>query len=313
MSVNPDIAAYLELVKAGRQSGKSQAMHHLTPTEARLQFDYSSQLMGMGGQGECAVNALQLPTRDGRSLDARLYRPAAVEGALPVLLYFHGGGYVVGSLDSHDGICQGLAERSDCLVLSVAYRLAPEWKFPTALEDAQDAWRWLASQAAALGGDPERLALAGDSVGGSLATLVAQSAGAQPRLQVLIYPVTDASRGYPSIDRYAEGFLLEKDTLEWFYSLYARGPEDRLAPGFSPLLAALDPGQAPVLIVLAQCDPLFDQGQAYAAALCETGVSVQVREYAGMTHDFLRMDALVDEAGEALDTIAEALREAFAK
>ncbi|MHB2052590.1 alpha/beta hydrolase [Pseudomonas sp. VEM90] len=312
MSVNPDIAAYLQLVKAGRDNGKSQAMHQLSPAQARLQFDQSSQLMGMGGQGLCVVSALQLPTRDGRSLDARLYRPDDAEGVLPVLLYFHGGGYVVGSLDSHDAICQGLAERASCLVLSAAYRLAPEWKFPTALEDAEDAWRWLGNQAVALGGDPERLALAGDSVGGSLATLVAQSAGSQPRLQVLIYPVTDASRGYPSIDRYAEGFLLEKDTLEWFYTLYARNPEDRQAPGFSPLLAALDPGQAPALMVLAQCDPLFDEGQAYAAALREAGVTVQVQVYAGMTHDFLRMDALVDEADEALDAVAEALRNAFA-
>lgn len=311
MSVNLDIAAYLQLVQAGRDSGKSRAMHCLSPAQARLDFDQSSQLMGMGGQGLCTVRALQLPTRAEQSLDARLYRPKDAEGVLPVLLYFHGGGYVVGSLDSHDAICQELAERAGCLVLSVAYRLAPEWRFPTALEDAEDAWRWLRGQAAALGGDPLRMAVAGDSVGGSLAALVAQSAGSQARMQVLIYPVTDASRSYPSIERYAKGYLLEKDTLEWFYLLYARSDADRRDPRFSPLLAELDPHQAPVLLVLAECDPLLDEGLAYATALREAGVVVNQQVYSGMTHDFLRMDALVDEAEEALEYIAESLRNAF--
>ncbi|QBF27504.1 alpha/beta hydrolase [Pseudomonas tructae] len=313
MSVNPDIAAYLQLVNAGRASGKSQAMHVLSPEQARLEFDQSSLLMGMGGQGLGEVSAVHIPTRDGQRLDARLYRPSDCAAGLPVLLYFHGGGYVVGSLDSHDAICQGLAENTTCLVLSVAYRLAPQWRFPTACEDAEDAWRWLCSEAAALGGDPQRLAVAGDSVGGSLATLVAQSAAAhqQPLLQVLIYPVTDASQVRASIERYAQGYLLEKDTLAWFYQQYARTPADLHDPRFSPLLAALDGGQAPVLMVLAECDPLVDEGQAYAAALGEAGVTVDLQLYAGMTHDFLRMDALVDEAEEALQYIAQALRKAF--
>lgn len=312
MSVNPDIAAYLQLVKAGRDSGKSLPMHQLSPAQARLEFDQASRLMSMEGQGLCAIRPLKVPTRDGQALDARLYCPEDADGALPVLLYFHGGGYVVGSLDSHDSICQGLVERANCLVLSVAYRLAPEHRFPTAQQDAEDAWRWLCDQAIELGGNPGCLAVAGDSVGGSLATLVAQGAGSMPKLQILIYPVIDASRGYASIDRYAEGYLLEKATLEWFYSLYGRSLEDRQDPRFSPLLAALDPGQAPALLVLAECDPLLDEGLAYAAALAEAGVAVDTQVYRGMTHDFLRMDALVDEAEQALDHIADALRNAFA-
>lgn len=318
MSLNPDIAAFLQLVGNGRASGKRVGMHQLSPAEAREQFDQSSLLMDAGGEEVHVVDDLQLPVRDGALLNARIYsnQPLQADAGRPALLYFHGGGYVVGSLDSHDSLCRALASMADCVVLSVAYRLAPEFRFPTAADDARDAWDWLVASAADLGVDASRLAVAGDSVGGSLATvLAAQLADAvvRPRLQVLIYPVTDASRSTPSIERFAEGHLLEKASLEWFYSHYQREPGDRFDPQFSPLLGEVSADVAPVLLVLAECDPLHDEGVAYARHLQAAGVAVELKVYAGMTHDFLRMGAIVDEAEEAQLFIAGRLAQAFAR
>ncbi|MFJ4195201.1 alpha/beta hydrolase [Pseudomonas sp. NPDC089534] len=316
MSLNPDIAAFLQLVGNGRASGKRVGMHELTPEQAREQFDQSSLLMDAGGEDLAVVDELRLPVRDGTLLDARIYsdKPLQPGAKRPALLYFHGGGYVVGSLDSHDSLCRALASMADCVVLSVAYRLAPAFRFPTAADDARDAWDWLVGSAQDLGIDTARLAIAGDSVGGSLATVLAAQltqAPVRPLLQVLIYPVTDASRSTPTIERYAEGYLLEKASLEWFYSHYQRSAEDRLDPRFSPLLGEPSAQVAPVLLVLAECDPLHDEGVAYARHLQAAGVAVELKVYEGMTHDFMRMGAIVDEAEEAQQHIAERLRAVF--
>ncbi|MDO7899401.1 alpha/beta hydrolase [Pseudomonas citrulli] len=315
MSLNPDIAAFLELVGHGRASGKQVPMHQMSPDQAREQFDQSSRLMDAGGEALEVVEPVQVPTRDGARLAARLYsdRPLGPGPARPALLYFHGGGYVVGSLDSHDSLCRNLAAMADCVVVSVAYRRAPEFRFPTAVEDALDAWTWLVAESGRLGIDPRRLAVGGDSVGGSLATvLAAQPLANAPLLQVLIYPVTDASRGRPSIERYGEGHLLEKASLEWFYSHYQRTPGDRHDPRFSPLLGDLPADLPPVLLILAECDPLHDEGVAYAQHLQQAGVAVELKVYAGMTHDFLRMGAIVDDAEAAQQHIAQRLRAVFA-
>ncbi|WP_017530291.1 alpha/beta hydrolase [Pseudomonas fluorescens] len=318
MSLNPDIAAFLELVNSGRAAGKNLAMHQLSPEEARAQFDLSSQMMDAGAADLEQVDSVSIPTRDGQRLAARLYSARPLSPATPsaAVLYFHGGGYVVGSLDSHDALCRALAEIAGCAVVSVAYRLAPQWRFPTAAHDAADAWQWLVEQGAELGIDTRRLALAGDSVGGSLVAvlatqLAAERAAVQPRLQVLIYPVTDASRSTPSLERYASGYLLEKDTLQWFYGLYERDVADRRDPRFSPLLGAVPPGLAPTLMVLGECDPLLDECLAYAAHLREGGALVKVTVYPGMTHDFLRMGAIIDEAEQAQEQIAQALQRVF--
>ncbi|AVK07509.1 MULTISPECIES: alpha/beta hydrolase [Pseudomonas aeruginosa group] len=321
MALNPDIAAYLELVGNGRSSGKSLPMHQLTVQQAREQFDQSSALMDPGLDEPLArVETLFVPARDGTSLPARLYSPQGLSASpsLPGVLYLHGGGYVVGSLDSHDALCASLAERAGCVVLSLAYRLAPEWRFPTAAEDVEDAWCWLAAEAERLGIDPQRLAVAGDSVGGSLCAVLSRQLAlrgdaSQPRLQVLIYPVTDASRTRQSIERYAVGHLLEKDSLEWFYQHYQRSPEDRQDPRFSPLLGVVPADLAPTLLLVAECDPLHDEGIAYAEHLRQGGAQVELCVYPGMTHDFLRMGAIVDEADEAKDMIAEALVAALAR
>ncbi|MBT2296177.1 alpha/beta hydrolase [Pseudomonas fluorescens] len=315
MPLNPDIAAFLELVGNGRASGKRVPMHQMSPVEAREQFDQSSLLMDAGGEALDVVEALQIPARDGTHLAARLYSNGALEAgaARPALVYFHGGGYVVGSLDSHDSLCRNLAAMADCVVVSVAYRLAPEFRFPTAVDDALDAWKWLVTEGQRLGIDARRLAVAGDSVGGSLATvLAAQPPDTPPLLQVLIYPVTDASRSTASIERYGEGHLLEKDSLSWFYEQYQRDAHDRHDPRFSPLLAEICADMPPALLVLAECDPLHDEGVAYAQRLRQAGVPVELKVYAGMTHDFMRMGAIVDDAEEAQQQIAQRLRAVFA-
>jgi acetyl esterase len=315
MSLNPDIAAFLELVGVGRASGKRVPMHQMSPVEAREQFDQSSLLMDAGGEALEVVEALQIATRDGAHLAARLYsnRLLAQDAARPALVYFHGGGYVVGSLDSHDSLCRNLAAMADCVVVSVAYRLAPEFRFPTALTDALDAWTWLVAESGRLGIDARRLAVAGDSVGGSLATvLAAQPLDTLPLLQVLIYPVTDASRSTVSVERYGEGHLLEKESLTWFYEHYQRDASDRHDPRFSPLLAEIPANLPPALLVLAECDPLHDEGVAYAQRLQQAGVVVELKVYAGMTHDFIRMGAIVDDAEEAQQHIAQRLVEVFA-
>ncbi|MBA5709458.1 alpha/beta hydrolase [Pseudomonas fulva] len=310
MSLNPDIAAYLQLVEAGRAEGKTLAMHAASPELAREVFDQSSLLMSAGGDDLEHIEELEISARDGALLPARLYSAHGIDRdrLQPGVLYFHGGGYVVGSLDSHDALCRTLAALSGCVVLSVAYRLAPQWRFPTAAQDALDAWQWLQDQGPGIGIDAGRLAVAGDSVGGSLATVVANHAAMAPRLQVMIYPVTDASRWHDSVQRYATGHLLEADTLEWFYQHYQRSVEDRSDPRFSPLLETAERLRVPALLVVAECDPLFDEGRAYAAHLRAAGVEVEERIYEGMVHDFMRMDALVDEAQEALEVIAEALQ-----
>ncbi|WP_372399434.1 alpha/beta hydrolase [Azospirillum sp. HJ39] len=317
MPVNPDIAAFLALAAGGREGGRVKPMHALSPAEARLAFERTSRMMDPGGDPVGRVEDLSIPARDGAVLPARLYAadPAAAVPA-PVLLFFHGGGYVVGSLESHDGLCRAIASKSGVAVLSVGYRLAPEHRFPTAFDDALDALDWLGRTGAGLGLDSGRLAVGGDSVGGSLAAAISLWAAAEPglprpRLQVLIYPVTDATADTASLQRYGEGHLLERATLDWFYRQYSREEADRRDGRFSPLLAEIPPGVAsslaPALLVLAECDPLADEGIAYGRKLAAAGVAVDVQVHAGMTHDFLRMGALVDEAEEAQDLIADAL------
>lgn len=317
MPLNPEIAAFLQLAEDGRAAGHQRAMHELSPQEARLAFDRTSLMLDPGAEDPGHVEDLPIPARDGAGLPSRRYapRPPRAGEPLPVLLYFHGGGYVVGSLDSHDSLCRSLALRSGCAVLAAGYRLAPEHRFPTAFEDALDALLWLEREGGRHGLDASRLAIGGDSVGGSLTAALcarlargAEAAGLRPRLQVLVYPVTDATAETESLRRYASGHLLERATLDWFYRQYARQEADRRDERFSPLLGEVPGGTAPALVILAECDPLLDEGLAYARKLEAAGVGLELEIYAGMTHDFLRMGALVDEAEEAQQRIANALK-----
>lgn len=317
MPLDPDLADFLELVELGRVSGKQRPLHELSVTAARESFARATPIFEGGCEVLAATLELKIPTRDGTEIAARLYRPQAPPaGPLPILLFLHGGGYVLGDLDSHDGLCRDLAHRSGWAILSPAYRLAPEHRFPTALHDSLDAVRWLALAGPAHALDIQRFAVAGDSVGGSMAAVLAILAVHEPKRmplapsrQILAYPVTDAAVRYPSHQRLAVGYLLETAALDWFYGHYQKTPAERYDWRFSPLWAPDLTGLAPALILLAEFDPLLDEGLAYARRLQESAVPVEVEVRPGMIHDYLRMRALTPEASRARQRIADVLVE----
>lgn len=311
--LHPELEAFLDLAEGNTDN---VPLHLMTPVQARQVFEQSTEQLRWQQPDGVTVQALHAPARDRTNLPLRLYRPEQPAAAAPVLVYFHGGGFVVGSLDSHDGVCRELCARSGCAVLAVGYRLAPEHRFPTALQDGQDCLAWLAANADQLGLDPCRVALGGDSAGATLATVLAIEAarqGAQaairPRAQLLCYPVTDASRQSVSRTLFGEGYLLESETLEWFYDHYARTPQDRHDWRFSPLLAEDLSGVAPAIVALAGLDPLLDEGLAYAERLRKAGVAVELVELPGMTHDLLRMATVLPEVLQVHDRLGHALRE----
>lgn len=248
------------------------------------------------------------------ALPVRIYRPSA-SASLPVLVYFHGGGWVMGGLDSHDATCRQLAVDVGCVVVSADYRLAPEHPFPAAIDDAMTATSWVAEHASEIGGDRSRIAVAGDSAGGNLAAVVAQLTheDALPLVfQLLVYPVIDRRLDRPSMIDNATGFLLERSDMEWFWSLYdpdGTAAHDRRAV---PLDAPDLQGLPPALVITAEHDPLRDEGEEYGARLRAAGVPVTVSRYAGVFHGFFAMQGLLDAATAAMAEAAGALRSAFA-
>jgi acetyl esterase len=251
-------------------------------------------------------------------IPVRVYTPAGSAGsrALPVAVCFHGGGFVLGSLDSHDGVARRLANASGCLVVSVGYRLAPEHRFPAAVEDAYEATRWVAAHAPELGGDPGRIAVAGESAGGNLAAvtaLLARDRGG-PRLafQLLVYPAVDMEGEYRSRTENGEGYLLSLEDMGWYQGNYLNDRSERTDVRASPLRAATHAGLPPALIITAEYDPLRDEGEAYGQRLSAAGVPVRVSRYEGMVHGFFGMLGLLDRAAEAMEEAGSALRDALA-
>jgi len=241
----------------------------------------------------------------------RVYVPGGA-APFPVVAYFHGGGFVLGSLDTHDRIARRLCRAAEALVVSVEYRLAPEHRFPAALDDCMAATHWLAEHAGELGGDRDRIAVAGDSAGGNLAAAVALASRADDgpgiAAQVLLYPVTDAACATPSFVRNAEGYLLSAAAMRWFWQQYL-GPDGDPDSGYASVLRAPDlAGLPPALVITAEFDPLRDEGEAYAEHLREAGNAVEAHRFDGMTHGFIGMDALVDEADTAMAQVGAFLR-----
>ena len=250
----------------------------------------------------------------------RIYRPTLpVEAApgtpLPAFVFFHGGGWVIGSLDTHDGVCRALCARTPCVVVSVDYRLAPEHRFPAAVEDAWAATVWVWERAGELVIEPGAVAVGGDSAGGNLAAVVALRArdkGMALRFQLLVYPACDFDAGTPSYEENGTGFGLTKETMEWFGRHYLGPDGDGADHEASPLRAENLSGVAPALVQTAEFDPLRDEGEAYARRLADARVPVRLTRYDGTIHGFLRLPARIRLAEEALDEAAGALRKAFA-
>ncbi len=250
----------------------------------------------------------------GGEIRIRIYSPHG-SGPQPVLAYFHGGGWVLGSLDTHDGVCRSLCRRAGCVVVSADYRRAPEHKFPAALEDCAAAVRWCAERAAEIGGDGARLAIAGDSAGGNLAAALALAyrdrGGPRLALQVLIYPVTNFELNTASYHEYASGYGLTRDSMWYFWRNYLSAPTDGASPYASPLLARDLEGLPPALILTAQYDVLRDEGEAYAVRLAQAGVPVRRTRYLELNHGFVQLAAVCEPASRGLQEIADTLRAAW--
>ncbi len=244
----------------------------------------------------------------------RLYTPVAAVAVMPAMVFYHGGGWVIGDLETHDGLCRALANASGCRIFAVDYRLAPEHPFPAAMDDAIAAVRYVQDNAADLGIDPNAIAVGGDSAGGNLAAVVAQqakTAGVQVTFQLLIYPVTECLAETHSMNALAKGYLLEKDAMTWFVQQYVQDQELIKDPRVSPLCAEDLSGLAPAYVITAEYDPLRDEGKAYADKLTAAGVAATHVDYPGMIHGFMSMGALLEDARTAIEDAGAAVRDAL--
>jgi len=260
-----------------------------------------------------SIENLRIPVPGGE-IGIRVYTP---EGAAPRpgLVYFHGGGWVVCNLDTHEVVCSAIARRAGATVVSVDYRLAPEHKFPIAVTDCYAATNWAASTADRLGIDPKRLCVGGDSAGGNLATVISLKSrnekGPSIALQVMVYPVTDLSSfDTGSYSEFADGYSLTRSDMEWFRDLYLGHVDDRENPNASPLLATDLSGLPPALVITAECDLLRDEGEAYAKRLDQAGVPVTCKRYAGMIHPFFSLSGAIPQAFDAIQQVADAVKAA---
>jgi acetyl esterase len=307
-ALDPQAKAVIDLIiKSGRP-----AYHQLSPKDARQLFRETRPASTPPAPEIGAVSDLRAD-----HIPFRLYRPKNVPTStrLPALIFFHGGGWVIGDLETHDVLCRQLTAAAGISVVNVDYRLAPEHRYPAAVEDAWAATRWVETHAAELAIDPTRLAVGGDSAGGNLAAVVALLArdqgGPSLALQVLTYPVTDVAAESPSYAEFADGFLLTRDSMRWFIEHYVPERKDRLDWRASPLRAASLAGVAPALVVTAGFDPLRDEGEAYARRLREAGVRVDMICYGGMIHGFAPMGRLIETGNRAVAHAAASLRQAF--
>lgn len=298
--LTPQMANLLERIRrAGRPPFES-----MSAAQARASYAQAAEVLDLPRAPLHAVDDITVPAADGTPLAARIYRPGAAPRG--TLLYLHGGGFTIGGLETHDSLCRQLALLGGCDVVALDYRLAPEHRFPVAVDDTWAALRWL-------GLEHTLLAVGGDSAGGTLATvaaIMARDAGLPLRLQLLITPGTTAYADTESHRRYARGFLLDATTIEWFFAHYI-DRADRRDWRFAPLEADDLDGVAPTCVVLAECDPLVDEGLAYADRLRLAGVAVELELARGVTHDFIKMGRALPEARTALAVAGAALRRAF--
>jgi acetyl esterase len=305
--LTPAMAGLLDAI---RRAGAAP-FHAMSPVDARAAYVERSEVLELPRAPLARVEDFTIPAADGTPLPARLYTDAT--GTPPVLLYLHGGGFVIGNLETHDSLCRQLALKSGGAVVALDYRLAPEHRFPTAVHDAWAAMRWLATHGASIGLDGQRLAVGGDSAGGTLAAtcaLHARDIDLPLALQLLITPGTTAHADTPSHRRFAEGFLLEARAIDWFFDHYIDTAQ-REDWRFAPLLAPHVHDVAPACVLLAECDPLVDEGVAYADRLRLAGLAVELELYRGLTHDFIKIGRALREARHAQGVAAAALKRAW--
>ncbi len=299
---------YAEMVADPRNVLRPVAMESLND----FRIATSAPLLEIQGAAVAEVIELSIPTET-EIISARLYRPNA-ELDLPVILFFHGGGFVLCSVATHDAMCRDLCLRSDAAVVSVDYRRAPETVFPGPVEDCHDALAWVAANAAMLGLDPSRIAVCGDSAGGNLTiatALLARDRGPRLCYMGIIYPMIDPACASASVDALADGPVLSRDILHWFWDSYLGSA--RATPG--PLAAVMTAdlaGLPPATLLTAEYDPLCDEGEAFAGALRATGTAVVSRRYLGMAHGFLSMPALTPIAAHAMSDLGNDLKAEFA-
>jgi len=310
-SVHPQVAALLERV------ARSPLPPYATvpPFVARRIYRDTRAALSPAPPAVAEAKLLLAPGPGG-PIPLRAYRPAGADPgeALPALLYFHGGGWTIGDLDTHDVVCRQLANGARCAVFSVDYRMGPEFPFPAAVEDCAAATRWVAAESGKLRVDAQRIAVGGDSAGGNLAAVVALTArdagGPLLCFQLLVYPATDQRMGFPSIKRNGEGYLLTRQSMEYFRSHYLPRRADWDDWRASPLLAPSLAGLPPALVITAGFDPLLDEGRAYAERLAREGVKTAYREYPDMVHGFLLLGGALDTANAAVEACCGALRAA---
>ena len=294
-------------------------LHALTPEQARAAYAVGAGVLELPAHAMARVEDFTVPAQDGYAIPVRLVAPG--HDLMPVLVYFHGGGFTIGSIDTHDTLCRQLAHHAHCAVLSVDYRLAPESKFPTAVNDAWDVVRWVAAQGETIQLDSKHIAVGGDSAGGTLAAvcaILARDAGIGLDLQLLFYPGTAAHQTADSHRKFAHGFVLEEPHITYFFNHYLCSPQDRDDWRFAPLDGCDASGHtvdlggvAPAWFGLAECDPLVDEGVQYADRLRMAGVAVDLEIYRGVVHEFIKMGRAIPQAAKAHADAARALKTAF--
>lgn len=311
MPLDPQIEFIVEFVK----KAKLPEIWQLTPDQGREQYQLRVDKLKFSEPIFRTENRrIPGPASD---LAIRIYTPREIKTTekLPVLMWFHGGGFVIGSIDTHDSVCRMLANQADCIVVSVDYRLAPESKFPAAVEDCEAALKWVALHAVEFGGDPACIAVGGDSAGANLATVTAILArnAAYPKLvfQLLIYPCTAPEPETASHHKFRDGYVLNRNAITWFYRQYLKSDKDEKDFRFAPLILDDLSGLPEAFVVVAGYDPLRDEGVDYARRLIEAGNRVRLSNYDGMIHGFYLMGGAVDAARRAVSESAQVMREAF--
>jgi len=312
----PDLHPQIQRVLQVMAEANLKPIEAMTPAEARAQMEATAQSRKAEPLPVARVEERMVPGPAG-GICLRLYWPNAAAPA-PVIVYYHGGGHVIGSLDTHDLIARNLCAGTEALVASVDYRMGPEHKFPAAVDDSVAALKWVHAHANELGADPDRIGVHGDSAGANLAAVVAlmaRDAGTPNlRLQSLVYPVADYGLTGDSYEKFAEGYgLLTRQAMVWFRNHYLRSPRDAEDWRASPIRMATLAGVAPAIVVTAECDVLHDDGERYAEALRRAGVPIEYKEYSGMIHAFFGMVPVVDDAMNAQRAVWAAFKRAFTR